>query len=360
MYISLLINPNGIHHMPRFTLLFASIILFSVGAQAHHSTTHFSDEFTEMEGTLVDIRWRNPHIYFALETVAANGETRIWDMEAGTIYMIGRGGVTRDLFTVGDHVRVAGNKSTVYDDKFWLTNVLLPEGREVLVVARGAPRWTDEIVGGRDQWSNVALNKDENTGEGQGFFRVWSPPSSEVRVPADPDVVPLSEIVTDAALAAKETWDPYAFDGACELPGLPRVNHGPHPHQFIDEGDRILLIADEFAVTRTIHMNSDANPEEQPYSHLGYSVGHWENENTLIVDTSRVNFPYLDLGGTGQSEQVTLNERYTLSEDETEMHYKVTIRDPIMLTQPYVKTGIWIDLGEAIDEYDCVVRTEGE
>ncbi len=107
-------------------------------------------------------------------------------------------------------------------------------------------------------------------------------------------------------------------------------------------------------------MNSDANPKEQPYSHLGYSVGHWENENTLIVDTSRVNFPYLDLGGTGQSEQVTLNERYTLSEDETEMHYKVTIRDPIMLTQPYVKTGIWIDLGEAIDEYDCLVRTEEE
>ncbi|MEE8250031.1 MAG: hypothetical protein V3R59_07335 [Gammaproteobacteria bacterium] len=26
----------------------------------------------------------------------------------------------------------------------------------------------------------------------------------------------------------------------------------------------------------------------------------------------------------------------------------------------YVQTGIWIDLGEAIDEYDCLVRTEGE
>ncbi len=26
----------------------------------------------------------------------------------------------------------------------------------------------------------------------------------------------------------------------------------------------------------------------------------------------------------------------------------------------YVQTGIWIDLGEAIDEYDCLVRIEGE
>jgi hypothetical protein len=42
------------------------------------------------------------------------------------------------------------------------------------------------------------------------------------------------------------------------------------------------------------------------------------------------------------------------------MHYKVTLRDPVMLTQPYVQTGIWIDFGEAIDEYDCLVRIEGE
>ena len=345
--------------MIKLTLFFASTLLSAVGAQAHHSTTHFSDEFTEMEGTLVDIRWRNPHIYFALETVEENGETRTWDMEAGTIYMIGRGGVTRDLFTIGDRVRVAGNKSTVYDDKFWLTNVLLPEGREILVVARGTPRWTDELVGGRNQWSNVALHQDETAAETEGFFRVWSPPSNELAAPEDPDVVPLSQIATDAAIAAGESWNPYAFDDACELPGLPRVNHGPHPHQFIDEGDRILLHADEFAVTRTIHMSSQADPEDQPYSHLGYSVGHWENKSTLIVETSRVNFPYMNLGGIGQSEQMTLHERYTLSDDETQMHYKVTLRDPIMLTQPYVKTGVWIDLGEAIDEYDCVVRTAG-
>lgn len=243
LYISPLKKINGLDYMSGVTLFFASMLLLSSGAHAHHSTTHFSIEFTEMEGTLVDIRWRNPHIYFALEIVEEDGETRIWEMEAGTIYTIGRGGVTREMFTVGDHVRVAGNRSTVYDDKFWLTNVLLPEGREVLVVARGTPRWTDEIVGGRGQWTNVALSR---------------------------------------------------------------------------------------------------------------------NENTLIVDTSRVNFPFMTLGGIGQSEQMTMHERYTLSDDETQMHYKVTLRDPVMLTRPYVQTGIWIDLGEAIDEYDCLVRTEGE
>ena len=360
LYISPLTNLNSINYMPRVALFFSSMFLLASGTYAHHSTSHFSREFTEMEGTLVEIRWRNPRIYFSLEIVEEDGETRIWEMEAGTIYMIGRGGVTRDMFTVGDHVRVAGNRSNLYDDKFWLTNVLLPEGSEVLVVARGTPRWTDEIVGGRAQWTNVALSRDENSGDGQGFFRVWSPPSNELAASEDPDEISLNEIVTDAAIAAGESWDSYAFDNACKLPGLPRVNFGPHPHQFIDEGDRILLHADEFAVTRTIHMSSQEDPEDQPFSHLGYSVGHWENENTLIVDTSRVNFPFMTLGGIGQSEQMTMHERYTLSDDETQIHYKVTLRDPVMLTRPFVQTGIWIDLGEAIDEYVCLVRTEGE
>jgi hypothetical protein len=153
-----------------FMVLIAFLMV--AGAQAHHSVTHFSNEFTEMEGTLVDIRWRNPHIYFGLEVEEDNGETRVWEMEAGTIYMIGRAGVTRDMFEIGDRVKVAGNKSNVYDDKFWLTNVLLPEGREVLVVARGTPRFTDDLVGGRNQWQNIALHEDENSGTGEGFFRV--------------------------------------------------------------------------------------------------------------------------------------------------------------------------------------------
>jgi len=362
MYISPLINLNGISYMSGFALLFASIFLLSAGAQAHHSTTHFSDEFTEMEGTLVDIRWRNPHIYFALEVEEEDGSSRIWDMEAGTIYMIGRGGVTRDLFTIGDHVRVAGNRSNVYDDKFWLTNVLLPEGREVLVVARGTPRWTDELVGGRDQWANVALHTGGTDDVDEGFFRVWSPPGANagIDVPEDPEERPLSQIVTEAALTAGESWDPYEFDDACELPGLPRVNFGPHPHQFIDDGDRILFRADEFAVTRIFHMNTDLDPEDQPHSHLGFSVGRWENENTLVVETSRVNFPYMNLGGIGQSEQMTMQEIYTLSEDETQMHYKITVRDPIMLSAPYIQTGVWIDLDEGIDEYDCVVIAGNE
>ena len=98
-----------------------------------------------------------------------------------------------------------------------------------------------------------------------------------------------------------------------------------------------------------------------PHSPLGFSVGRWEDENTLIVETSRINFPYMNLGGIGQSENVRIYERYLLSEEENRLDYEVILEDPGMITEPLIKRGVWLDIGETIDEtYDCVptVATE--
>ena len=342
--------------MTRRVALLLAILLGSATAGAHHSTTHFSREVTELEGTLIELRWRNPHIYFFLETEEANGEKKIWELEAGTIYMIGRAGVTRDMFTVGERIRVAGNRSDHYEDKFWVENVLTSDGREILVVATGKPYFTDEIVGSRDKWTNEAFIQNTAPVAGDGIFRVWSPATRdyETRLTGDPENS-LGDIVTDTAREAGASWDPYAFDANCELPGMPRVNHGPHPHQFIEDGDDILLLAEEFYLTRTIHMNSDVDPETVPRSPLGFSVGRWADENTLLVETTRVNFPYMNLGGIGQSENVKIFERYVLAEDDKRLDFEVIIEDPGMLTEPLIERGVWLDIGETIDEtYDCV------
>lgn len=342
--------------------LFLLALSFSLIGQAHHSMSHFEPEITEMEGTLVEVRWRNPHVFFFLETDEPDGSKKLWELEAGTIYVLGRAGVTRDLFTEGERIRVAGNKSGLYDDKFWVENILTENGNEIMVVLNGEPRWNDEIIGGSNQWTNQAFITGEAQSSGEGFFRVWSPTRGSVSLTprpfTDAATTQLARIATEESRASIESWDPYAFDETCQLPGLPRVNHGPHPHQFIQDGDNILLLAEEFYVTRTIHMNSDTDPQTISHSHLGYSVGRWQDENTLIVETSRINFPYLNLGGYGQSDQVHITERYVLDESENRMDYEVVITDPVMLTQPHVIRGVWTDIGEAINEsYDCVPMT---
>ena len=346
--------------MFRYLVVLFLVMFSSVTLQAHHSMTHFADEVTEMEGVLVDIHWRNPHIYFFVETEETDGEKKLWELEAGTIYTLGRAGVTRDLFTLGERVRIAGNKSEVFDDKFWVENILTEDGNEVLVVLNGSARWNDELIGGATSWKNEAFMTDDVASEGDGIFRVWSPPirgSIQPRLNGAP-ANQLASIATDASKAFLESWDPFAFDDACELPGLPRVNHGPHPHEFVQDGDNILLVSEEFYLTRTIHMNPDADPSQQPFSPLGFSTGRWENNNSLVIETSRINFPYLDLGGHGQSEQVSIKERYVHYPSENLLEYEVIIEDPIMLNEPYIKRGVWMDIGEAINEfYDCVPKT---
>ena len=336
-----------------------SIFVFwflSANLMAHHSTTHFSQEVSELEGTLVDLHWRNPHVYFFLETEEANGEKKVWEMEAGTIYMIGRAGVTRDLFEVGESIKVAGNKSNLYWDKFWVENILTHENKEVLVVAGGQPYFTDELIGGRSQWENAVENGTFNAGVGQGLFRVWSPAVGQTPRLEGAPTNQLSQIVTEASLAARENWDPYAFDDACEIPGMPRINSPIHPHEFIEDGDNIILLGEEFYFPRTIHMNSEADPAEQPYSKLGYSVGEWQDENTLLIETTRIDYQWLDLSGLGQSRELTVKERYVVSDAEGRVDYEVVVSDPIMLSEPYVRRGVWFDLGETFDEFDCIPK----
>ena len=70
----------------------------------------------------------------------------------------------------------------------------------------------------------------------------------------------------------------------------------PTPIQFVDEGDTIVLFQQEYDLVRTIHMNSDVDPETRPATPLGYSVGRWE-DGTLVITTTRIDWPLSDRRG---------------------------------------------------------------
>jgi hypothetical protein len=74
----------------------------------------------------------------------------------------------------------------------------------------------------------------------------------------------------------------------------------------------IELRFEEFDALRKIHMGAGvARPADAPLSPLGYSVGRWDGK-TLVVDTSRINWPYFDRSGAPQTQNVTINERFTV------------------------------------------------
>ena len=130
----------------------------------------------------------------------------------------------------------------------------------------------------------------------------------------------------------------------------------PHPIEFLESGEDIILRLEEWDAVRTIHMTggaaSTANP---PASTLGYSVGRWDG-GTLVVTTDRIDYPYMDEHGTPQSDAITVVERFTLSTDGRNLDWSATVTDPETFTEPFVAfttRWTWVP-GEVLQPYDCV------
>jgi hypothetical protein len=286
-----------------------------------------------------------------MSVTAENGEEVTWMLEAGSIYMLERTGITENPLSIGDQVTVAGYASKRGDPEFYLQNVMLPTGQEVVLLPGAEPYWSDDVVGGREQWSNSSAAG--GTGA-QGIFRVWSRENiSGATTGADFDSLPL----TVSARAKREAFDPLKDDPIldCIESGMPGSMGGPHPIQFIDHGDTIEIQNAELDVRRTVHMNKDATLESQdvPFSKQGYSVGAWQGD-VLEVRTTRVNWPYFDGRGTPLSTEAEIFERFSISDDNRRLDSETVVTDPVNFTEPVTRGRYWVDLGEPMEIYNCV------
>ena len=328
------------------TLAALSLVLTPAMANAHHSTAFYSDVVLELEGELVGVKWRNPHVVWQMKVINDAGEEELWNMEGASTYPLKRAGVTRDLFVIGDRIKVAGQKSKREENVLLATNMLLPSGRELLLWGNIAARFGD------------ASKLVDAAGEMKGLFRVWSTPSELFRIIQKRlDGLPYS----DAALASRDEWDPIDnFVMRCEQEGMPRIMVNPHPFEFIDNGETITLHTELYDIYRTIHMDGSAPPAYQAASHLGYSTGTWDGD-ALVIKTSRINWPYFDNIGTKQSEAVQIVERFTLNTDQSRLNLHMTITDPATFTEAAIVEGYWLALGEEMPPpYNCQAGRPGE
>ena len=145
-----------------------------------------------------------------------------------------------------------------------------------------------------------------------------------------------------------------AYALKCEQPGMGRAMIGnPHPIEFRQQGDDLAMYIEENDVVRPIHMGVSEAPVDIEHTLVGYSRGHWEDENVLVVETSHVSWPFFDSGGTPQSEDITFIERFTLSDDESRLDYEITATDPHTFQEPVTMSWNWLALGEKVEPYEC-------
>ena len=340
--------------MTRISFLLV-VLTLSTAALAHHGPPNNvlfdMDNIVELEGPVTEVFWRNPHVRVRLRDAA--GE--IWEVESGPVTWLARLGWTADIVNVGDQVRVAGYVSRRHANEMALTNMLLPDGREFTGSSRPRPlRFSEQRLEVERTVIDDAT-REEAVREADGIFRVWAWGVGEFGGGGMPDNA--VEMLTESALAAREAFDLLTDEPVldCVQDGMPRAMFHPSVLEFTDGGSELTLQSHEHDIVRTIHMEPAPDPSTQPAGPLGFSVGAWEGE-TLVVTTTRVDWPLSDEAGTPQSPDVRLVERFTPTPDGSRLDYELTAWDPVNLTGPSVRTAHWMWVpGLAVLPYECEI-----
>lgn len=313
------------------------------GARAHHA---FSGSFdmgatNQIEGVVTEMVWRNPHVRFSVST--DDGTT--WWVETNSVSILRRMDIEPELIRVGDRLRIAGGPAKDGSHAMFSNNVLLADGREVVLRPGVEPYFTDSTIGTSDVWLASGTAAAQRT-----MFRVWSTHFTGPSRNLWPDEFPL----TEAARAARDSFDPVdeALIADCAPKGMPWIMAQPYPIEFVEQDDRILLRMEEYDTVRTIYLDN-AGVLSAPPTRLGNSVGRWAGDE-LHVFTRGIDWPYVNGSGIPQSAAVEMAEIFRVSDDGSRLEYEATITDPATFTEPVHLDKQWMwRPGEQVRPYEC-------
>ena len=144
----------------------------------------------------------------------------------------------------------------------------------------------------------------------------------------------------------------------CFLPGVPRIMYMDFPFQIFQTPTHIAMVFEWTQVFRMIYTNGSKHVEDIEFW-MGDSRGRWEGD-TLVVNVANFNDKtWFDMSGNFHSEQLTLEERYTMLDPDA-IQYDVTFTDPKVFTRPWrISMPLYRhkDMPRLL-EYQCVAEME--
>jgi|MEHZ01.4.fsa_nt_MEHZ011011141.1_1 hypothetical protein len=327
-------------------------LLISTVAYGHHSTlgTFDPDQTISIEGTITDFRWSNPHVRLEVAVTDTSGNIEDWEIELSALSMLRTRGLDQEILHIGDTIQVAGNPARGGLPAMAGNNLLLMDGREVLVDRGSTPYFTDPD---NDQTLQPVFDNqvaEQARDSADGIFRVWST-ILDSSFPMFRGGYPL----TEAAAATKESWVPdIEVQLSCWEKDMPFLMITPHPIEFVQQGEDILIRFEEDDAERRIHMGEQNQNSDDSWGPLGYSSGAWE-ANTLVVETANIDAAAFDDLGTPMDKNIRLTERFTLSDDQQRLDYHIRIVDPVTFTQPVDLSRYFVWRPELqVNEWNCV------
>jgi hypothetical protein len=146
----------------------------------------------------------------------------------------------------------------------------------------------------------------------------------------------------------------------CDPMGFPRVMFLNTPFDFVQVTGRVIQFFEHEHEYRSIWTDGRALPTAADPTWYGYAIGHWETDDTLVVESTRFRGSTW-LGSTGypHSEDMRVTERYHRVDHDTIL-YDITISDPKAYTRPIIGPHRTMKLrpNDAMVEEICVPSEE--
>ena len=283
------------------------------------------DGVVAIEGTITGFHWRNPHIYFTVNSTDGEGKNIEWEVQSSAISVAMRRGWTRESLTPGDRVTVrlhAARSGRPYG----ILESLEKEGGDHLVPVVGAPETPAAATTLNGNWTADTSTYGSYPGGFDGFFRAHLKLTEKAKT-AEAAFDPLSDENPESTCVGRPT--PAAIASTNLYLMQIEIN---------DDDEVVMLRSERFAEERTVYMDGRGHPPADERFETGHSVGHWEGE-TLVVDTA--NFtdhrsPYQTGVPSGLQKHVI--ERYRLSDGGTRLEVEFMLEDPEYLEQPMTHT----------------------
>ena len=300
------------------TLIASSLLLMASHAASHHnwSAIYDVDSDMEIEGVISSIQWRNPHVRVSFTVDEGTADEKVYTTESNSVASLTRMNVTEDVLAVGTRVRVVGYRSRSRDDDIFMNHLLLPDNREVIFLRTAEPRWPDASrIGNTDRLHGRVVEADPAK-RPTSIFAVWNTiygaegSHQALRFPRGAFQIDYKIERRSGSCATKDVWGQMG---------------APYPIQLIDNGDIVVIHAEEFDTIREVHMGVAHENPGTFTDNLGYSTGRMDGGRLLVTTTFE-----------GSNSPIQFYETFMLSADHNRLLYTSTLVDPESNNAPTV------------------------
>jgi hypothetical protein len=300
------------------------LALIALPATAHHSPAMFDmSKEVVLEGTVTEVAWLNPHVYFGLEIAGPDGKPVVQQIEAASVSNLVVLGMSRDSLKRGDRLVVRAKPNR--------------EGR-----GRVALGWSLTKIDGTAIPLHVRAieGTPEVTAQATSIAGTWVPQGTGFAAMASAAREwPLTE--NGRAAIAETQAARVAARSECVSFGPPAVMTLPVTTIVTADDSRVTFTLDTMNVERVVHLDRAGHPADLEPTLQGHSIGRWDGD-TLVVDTrgyaAHPEGYAFDLPSSGAKHVV---ERFTLTPDRKHLEYVAVVEDPEFFAAPITHRSLW-------------------